>query len=195
MPLANTLVSHDSYTNGDGSNPSLGTTEGPRLRVVHFDSNLLKDLAPPTFNLAPEPSRTRASQLYLDFASWLAETEPTSTPCDRFVASQKWEGTVLETASDSFLARLVDLTTQNPDEEADFPLDEVPHPDLSLVQPGAVFYWDIGYLDKVDGQRMRISSIRFRRLPAWTLDELKDADKKALGLGELFATNPRSPAI
>ena len=55
--------------------------------------------------------------------------------------------------------------------------------DLDLLEPGAVFYWNIGYRDRPSG-RERISTIRFRRLPVWTADELKVADQEAARVRE-----------
>jgi hypothetical protein len=95
----------------------------------------------------------------------------------RFVSLQKWEGVVLEVLDDSFLARLVDLTNGGSDEEAEFALEEVTPEDRVLVEPGAVFYWNIGYNDSISGQRTRVSEIRFRRLPAWQPEELKEAKR------------------
>ncbi|MEW5818470.1 MAG: hypothetical protein AB1798_24155, partial [Spirochaetota bacterium] len=36
---------------------------------------------------------------------------------DSFIALQKWEGIVLQVAEEYFLARLIDLTNEGPDEE------------------------------------------------------------------------------
>lgn len=108
---------------------------------------------------------------------------------NRFVPLQKWEGVVLKKTDQSFFARLVDLTTRGIEEEAEFALEEVPDSDLDLLQDGAVFYWDIGYLDQTNGQRLRASSLRFRRLPAWTAQELKEAENRASHLEALFAND------
>jgi hypothetical protein len=101
-----------------------------------------------------------------------------------FISLQKWEGVVLEVLSDSFLARLVDLTHTGPDEEAEFPFDEVSEEDRSLIRPGAIFYWNIGYHNSYSGQRTRTSIIRFRRLPAWTREEIETAEREAERLGK-----------
>ena len=82
----------------------------------------------------------------------------------RFISLQKWECVVLQVLDDSFIARLIDLTNESPDEEAEFALDEVHREDQLLIAEGAVFYWSIGYLE-TGGQRRRVSDIRFRRLP------------------------------
>lgn len=98
---------------------------------------------------------------------------------DRFILLQKWEGVVTNITEDSFTARLTDLSETGPDEEAEFSLEEVPESDRKLLSPGAVFYWCIGYFDTISGQRIRGSAIRFRRLPAWTEEELATARRQA----------------
>lgn len=109
------------------------------------------------------------------------KTEPRQSA---FVSLQKWEGVVVEVLSDSFLTRLVDLTRTGPDEEAEFPLDEVSEEDRPLIRPGAIFYWNIGYHNSYSGQRTRTSIIRFRRLPAWTREEIEAAKREAERLGQ-----------
>lgn len=101
-----------------------------------------------------------------------------------FISLQKWEGVVLEVMTGSFLVRLVDLTRTGPDEEAELPLDEISEEDRPLVRPGAIFYWHIGYHTSYSGQRTRTSIIRFRRLPAWTREEIDAARREAEHLGE-----------
>jgi hypothetical protein len=84
------------------------------------------------------------------------------------------------------VARLIDQSHDGPDEEAEIPLEEISEEDQALVQPGAIFYWSIGYLDSRGGQRIRASVIRFRRLPAWTTEELQAARRKAASMRELL---------
>jgi hypothetical protein len=105
---------------------------------------------------------------------------------EKFNSLQTWEGVVMEVLEDSFFARLVDLTESNPDEEAEFPLEEVSEEDRKLVKPSAVFYWNIGYHDSRSGQRTRASVIRFRRLPAWTSKEIETAKREARDLREII---------
>ncbi len=97
----------------------------------------------------------------------------------RFVPLQKWEGTVLQVSEESFFARLIDLTSDGADEEAEFPLEEVSDADRPLIGTGAIFYWNIGYIDSLSGERTRASIIRFRRLPVWRAEELTKAKQKA----------------
>jgi len=92
---------------------------------------------------------------------------------DRFESLQALEGNVIEVLEDSFVARLIDTTGKGPDQEAEIPFAETTEEDRDLIQPGSIFYWDIGYDVRKGGQRIRCSLIQFRRLPAWTSRELK----------------------
>jgi hypothetical protein len=102
----------------------------------------------------------------------------------RFISLQKWEGSVLEIGEESFTARLIDLTQEGVDEEAEFSKEEVAESDLPLFKPGAIFYWNIGYEDSLTGQRTRVSMMRFRRLPVWSKEELRAAKREAIRLRE-----------
>jgi len=104
---------------------------------------------------------------------------------NRFQELQKWEGIVLQVLKDSMVARLIDLSEKESEGEAEFAFDEIHLDDLPLVKLGAIFYWSIGYLDKV-GQRIRASIIRFRRLPKWRSEELEAARKDAEYTQKLF---------
>ncbi len=109
---------------------------------------------------------------------------------ERFVSLHKWEGVVTRVAGESFFAKLTSISSDDPDEEAEFALAEISAGDLPLLRVGAVFYWNIGYHDAAGGQRTRGSIIRFRRLPTWTKREIENARRRAaeirdyLGWGE-----------
>ncbi|MEW6277333.1 MAG: hypothetical protein AB1758_01840 [Candidatus Eremiobacterota bacterium] len=98
--------------------------------------------------------------------------EPVRKP--RYSCEKSWEGTVLSIQPDGFSARLCEPGGA-PDLEAAFTLEEVAPDDLELVQPGAIFYWNLGYRDSPSGERERFSMLRFRRLPTWTESELRRA--------------------
>jgi len=140
----------------------------------------------------PNPLRLDATAPHRNFPP--KEEPPTSVVFlkrepirqNRFVPLQKWEGIVLQVLGDSFFARLVDLTNGGMDEEAEFPIEEVSDADRSFITPGAVFYWNVGYIDNVSGQRTRASVIRFRRLPVWRPEELERAKLKARHLSDLL---------
>lgn len=83
------------------------------------------------------------------------------TARDYFISLQKWRGMVIENNGDTFLAKLTDLNGKAPDEEAEILISEVSEDDKKLLQPGAVFYWNIGYHTTSYGQRKRESMISF----------------------------------
>lgn len=102
-------------------------------------------------------------------------------PRASFEPIQEWEGYVVSLGGGGFLARLLDRTAELlvETEEAEFSFEDVSEDDLSLIEPGAVFRWSVGYEKKVTGVRQKISSIVFRRLPIWTAKELDLARVKA----------------
>jgi hypothetical protein len=103
---------------------------------------------------------------------------------DHFHALQQWVGVVDRVEDGTFIARLEDRTTEGPDEQAEFDVSEIPSGDQDLVAPGAVFYWSVGYRTSATGTRSRASAISFRRLPAWTEEERKQAQKRAQEIAE-----------
>ncbi|HEY3815489.1 MAG TPA: hypothetical protein VGL66_19895 [Caulobacteraceae bacterium] len=109
-------------------------------------------------------------------------------PRSRLVTLQSWEGfvTSINEADNSFTARLFDLETEatGDEEEAVLYLDDVDTDDLELVALGGVFRWIIGYREQPFGKRERISALVFRRLPAWTECDLKDAAVRGQALSD-----------
>ena len=59
------------------------------------------------------------------------------------------------------MARLRDRTCSNPDEEVELPMAQLAEEDLSLVQPGAVFDWRIGY----EGERSK-KDVKIIQIPS-----------------------------
>lgn len=107
---------------------------------------------------------------------------------ERFDVLAKWEGIVLEIQEDSFTARLVDLSGDYPEEEAEFDIEDVSPDDRSLLMAGAGFYWTLGYQTRPNGQRVRVSVVRFRRLPVWTSEEIAAARQWARNVAKLLRT-------
>jgi hypothetical protein len=96
---------------------------------------------------------------------------------------QSWEGVVLAVHETSFSTRLIDVSGDHADEEVDLPKDELSAFDLDLLEPGAIFYWTIGYRQQLPrGARERVSRIRFRRVPAWSEVQLTSAREHAATL-------------
>ena len=101
-------------------------------------------------------------------------------PLEKLLVLQKWEGTVISSSADEFTAELRDLTS--PDraiEQVVLSVEEIAESDRRLMASGAVFYWSVGYRETLWGQRERVSSLRFRRLPAWTRSDLDEVKRKA----------------
>ncbi|MGA2936907.1 MAG: hypothetical protein ABSF52_07395 [Syntrophobacteraceae bacterium] len=105
---------------------------------------------------------------------------------DKFISFHKWEGIVMKILGDSFYAKLTSLFSDDPDEEAEFSLEDIPADDRPLLQVGSVFYWNVGYHDSSIGQRSRSSIIRFRRLPVWTRRDIEDARRRAAEIADLL---------
>jgi len=97
------------------------------------------------------------------------------------VSLQKWEGCVSEIEAEQgiFRARLVSLTKPEPDEEAEFEINDISDEDRELLAPGAIFYWNIVAYQSPVGQRTKQSIIRFKRLHRWDPKDLKKAESKA----------------
>lgn len=100
-------------------------------------------------------------------------------PRTNFLTLQAWEGVITDVNANSFSAKLMDLTTNAPDEEADIDLADVSKDERSLVKTGAVFLLHVGYATSEGGQRSRTAILRFRRLPVWTETELSRAQISA----------------
>ncbi len=113
--------------------------------------------------------------------------KPEFSTASRSELLQQWEGTVVEVDKARMKVTLRSLTSpESPEEHAMIELDEVPDADLPLVDVGAVFYWSIGYRVEPHGQKRTESSIRFRRLPAWTSTEIERASRLASKFDDLF---------
>ncbi|SDT89615.1 hypothetical protein [Desulfobacula phenolica] len=105
----------------------------------------------------------------------------------RYQLLQLWEGRVTEVSDDTFYAIISDKT--NPelsDELVSMDIEEITPSDLSLLTPGAVFYWSISYADFPGRGRKKESKIRFRRLPLWTHKEIKKAINTGAELAAFF---------
>lgn len=106
----------------------------------------------------------------------------------RSIALQKWVGLIKSVDLDNhiFNAKLINKTNAGYDEYAEINFDEITEEDIELIEPGAVFYWTIGYHHNHNGQRTRFSQIRFRRLPNWDDDKIKAAKENANELAILI---------
>jgi hypothetical protein len=137
----------------------------------------------PTAMLQTAPAPTLAAA---------AAVERRRTP--RQMISHHWECTVVHIGAHSFTATLRSLRDPSDSEkEAEIPLEAVTPDDLELLQPGAIFYWTIGYDISPSGTRKRASEVRFRRLPAWTKKDVERIRSRATELFELFGKPDSEP--
>ncbi len=98
---------------------------------------------------------------------------------DSAVSVQAWEGEVLEIYEESLSVKLIDKTDRSAqDAFTEIDLSELDQDDLDLVRPGAIFYWYVSYELRASGKK-RSSMMRFRRVPAWTADDLKRTEAYA----------------
>lgn len=111
----------------------------------------------------------------------------------RFDIEQEYEGTVtaVDESSGTFTARLIDVSHESADEEAEFSLREITD-DRHLVVPGAIFSWVIG-LQWRRRQSTRVSEIRFRRLPPFDQDSITRAESSMNDLANLLSTQNDLP--
>jgi hypothetical protein len=126
-------------------------------------------------NTTEGPSATKAA----------TRSKTTVQSLERFSVIQKWEGKVLEVEDDMFLAELTTIKGEEDQLVAEIYLEEVDESDLPLLEPGAIFYWSIGYYKRPSGT-IRASLIRFRRLPPWNQRQLQKAREEAVKLQSLF---------
>lgn len=115
-----------------------------------------------------------------------------------FEGEQQYEGTVIaiNLRDRNFTARLASVNGNAPDEEGEFSLDEL-NGDENLVVPGALFTWTIGLQSRGQkGQQIRVSDIRFRRLPPVTKEAIAKAENEAEELSAfLLRTAIEAPII
>jgi hypothetical protein len=99
-------------------------------------------------------------------------------PVDHFEPRQRWRGTVVGVDTDTFEANLIPLLGQGGDQYAEIYVSEVDEEDRGLIEVGATFYWNIGYLRRPSGLS-RSSFIRFQRLTVWAKSDIRAAETKA----------------
>ena len=105
----------------------------------------------------------------------------------RLEVLQTWEGVVTDIDSQEgvFVARLYDLIGPSSSvKEAEFYVEDVSHNDRDLLKVGGIFRWMIGYRRHSYGQKERVSAIIFRRIPAWTENDINLAMEEGKRLAE-----------
>ena len=97
---------------------------------------------------------------------------------------QEWDGYVVAVNAESFRARLTDITNDGAvdEEEVEIPLSELDEDSQSQLAEGRLFRWSIGHHRLRTGQKIRVSWIILRRLPAWRREDLEAARSEARAL-------------
>jgi len=102
-----------------------------------------------------------------------------------FRETDRWEGLVTQVTQEGIVATLSRRYQDFPAEEAVIPWDEIDTADHDLTQEGSTFHWKVGYLE-IDGQRLSVSHIEFRRVPNFSAREQSAAKAKAAEYTSLF---------
>jgi hypothetical protein len=92
----------------------------------------------------------------------LKMTSPPRADPGRLWLQQTLHGQVLKIEGDTFQAQLYDLSKPSIVEHAEFEIKQVKPDQISLLRPGALFYWFIGYRDNPQ-TRTHVSDIWMRR--------------------------------
>lgn len=114
-------------------------------------------------------------------AAWLPRIEPPAREAVTFRRLEQLEGVVLSIDVDegTFRARLVDPRGEQPDQEAEIELEQVAYGDQSLLRPGALFFWTVGY--RTRGRRRELAlAIEFRRFPKVSRSTLEGETDRAV---------------
>lgn len=171
----------------DGESVPLPDVLGSLMFLVGQDRQLPTSASFCVDDVGKPPTRTFATQARSSdsVASPSLTLPEVRRSQEVFEAIQRWEGYVVALHHDTCVVRLVDLDRKLPESEAELHMSEVDPADHGLVRPGAVFYWHIGYLHRRSGI-LGASSIRFRRMPVWSLGEYERAKVRAEAVLEEF---------
>jgi uncharacterized protein YjbJ (UPF0337 family) len=104
-----------------------------------------------------------------------------------YVTLQEWEGCVDRVEGETVFARLRDITrgARELSDFAEIPLEEISPDDVERLVPGSLFRWAIGYR-RTAGVQERFSRIVVRHLPAWTQNDIAEAESFAKKYRGLF---------
>jgi len=99
-----------------------------------------------------------------------------------FTALQEWDGYVVSIGSETFIARLTDVTSKGgvDSEEVEIPLHDLSDSAAARLSEGSLFRWSIGYERTMGGQKTRVSRIIMRLLPRWQASEMERAKVEAV---------------
>jgi hypothetical protein len=170
---------------------------GARLAPVaplHQQSNLFEPAGEQPSELWTQvmPDEGRRVQL------WWDELGPGHPPVRadeaiRFIQRAEWLGRVDAIRGDRFSATLWDRDYPGAEEQSEFFIEQVSATDQQRLVIGADFYWTVGYVENVLGERSGTSRIRMKREHAYPPAELEpDANAAGEEIIELFGLSPRA---
>lgn len=102
-----------------------------------------------------------------------------------FQETASWEGVVTQVNEEGIIAKLCRRYQDFPAEEVMIPWQEIDQADREIALEGTPFSWKVGYLE-INGQRLSVSHIGFRRVPNFSAREQSAAKAKAAEYAALF---------
>ncbi len=181
MSQANLATTFESSKNGDLDSGDYEQPEGDLIKFLTPIGSEPGDTISKTEDRLADTEKGATNTIQFTRYIQPKQLSPIKSDPNQFTVLQQWTGYVVEVGEDTFLSRLVPVEGAGDDQEAEIYLDKIDPNDQQLVQPGAIFYWHIGYLDTPSG-RYNTTSIRFRRFPAWSKRDLMEAE---LGVAKL----------
>lgn len=125
----------------------------------------------------------------IEVTPYRRDVDPPGPPDVRTKLLQHWECIVLRVNNGCIECEMHDLTREgSPVEFAELELALFNHFDRELLQPGAVFYWSVGYKTKRTGQVEGFYQLRVRRVSPLSRQKKLEIERKAARLSELFNT-------
>jgi hypothetical protein len=97
-----------------------------------------------------------------------------------FVVEERWQGYVVDVADEVFRAALFSDQQNGDVETVELEKEEVNILMRSLIRPGAIFYFDIGYEIEPGGQKRRQSVVSFPMIPVVSPDAIRKAKVAAM---------------
>jgi hypothetical protein len=177
----------DQHCQGSRAGTVAGLAQSPltRLRSVPIPKPIEELAQTPVSSDLPRAIARTAVRVRVPFF-----TLPTSRMSgDGFFVLQQWEGKVSDVSGEDVTAVVRDWTNPTmPDEEVTVSIDEFSPDDQSLLAPGTVFYWSIGYRTR-SGTRERVSSFQLRRIPPPSAAQRARAEKEGAVLKRLLGSN------
>ncbi len=154
----------------------------------HITTEVFEDsISDMNFQEEVKISSTSLNNIYSDSRKLHLIPPATKPFFSKFKILQIWDGRVVDVGNKEFSAIITDKTNPNlEDELVTMDIDEISPADSTLLEPGAVFYWSIGYADHKGRGRVKESKIRFRRLPGWSQKDIDRAKESGAELAAFF---------